>query len=438
MKLERRWSACLVFVAACAASCREPAAPAVQTAPVAPPMDPKTNLRSAAPATSTAPPAPAPSVNGTTFDDDVAFLSKHGAVKVLNAVNGAKIAISGSYQARVMTSALMNGGKSLGFINRAFIEAGKTGSQFDNYGGEDRFWLGPEGGQFGLYFPPQKPFTFDNWQTPHELQEGAWEIASESATSITFRHAIAAINYGEREFKVQVEREISLLDPDQASERLGLQIPKDVHWVGFATTNRITNTGKDPWQEKTGLLSIWILSMFAPVRGTRVIIPFDRKGSAEIVNDRYFGKVPADRLELNDKGYLLFKCDGQYRSKIGLGPTRAKNALGSYSEQAQLLTLVLYTKPEGAKRYVNSMWELQKDPYAGDVVNSYNDGPPAPGKPAMGGFYEIESSSPALSLAPNESATHVQQTYHFSGPRQALDAIAKKVLGVSLSELPPG
>ena len=116
--------------------------------------------------------------------------------------------------------------------------------------------------------------------------------------------------------------------------------------------------------------------------------------------------MPADRLQVQDKGYLLFKCDGQYRSKIGLGPARAKSALGSYSEPAQLLTLVLYTKPKGATRYVNSMWENQNEPYAGDVINSYNDGPPAPGKPSLGGFYEIESSSPALALGPGETAGH--------------------------------
>jgi hypothetical protein len=51
-------------------------------------------------------------------------------------------------------------GQSFGWINRDFIRAGKTGTQFDNYGGEDRFWLGPEGGQLGLYFAPSAPFTF--------------------------------------------------------------------------------------------------------------------------------------------------------------------------------------------------------------------------------------------------------------------------------------
>ena len=82
----------------------------------------------------------------------------------------------------------------------------------------------------------------------------------------------------------------------------------------------------------------------------RVIIPFESAAAGEIVNDRYFGKVPADRLAVREsEGFLSFKCDGQYRSKIGLGPTRAKPALGSYSEESKLLTLVLYTKPAGAK-----------------------------------------------------------------------------------------
>jgi len=337
----------------------------------------------------------------------------------------------------VMTSALGPGARSLGFINRQFIESGKTATQFDNYGGEDRFWLGPEGGQFGLYFPAKKPFAFEEWQTPHELQEGAWLVTAETPTSVTFGHNIALSNYAKRAFQVQVERKVSLLTPEQAQQRLGMAIPDGVRWVGFSTANRLRNEGTDAWSEASGLLSIWILGMFAPVPGTRVIIPFDTKAPGEIVNDRYFGKVPADRLLVDSAhGVLLFKADGQYRSKIGLGPARAKGALGSYSEPMQLLTLVLYDKPAKATRYVNSMWETQKDPYGGDVINSYNDGPPAPGKPSLGGFYEIESSSPALALKPGETASHEHQTYHFSGPKAALDALAKHVLGVALSELP--
>jgi hypothetical protein len=386
-------------------------------------------------------PSPTPSValpSAKTFEEDVAFLSQHGQIKVLSSASGGRIAVSSSYQARVMTSAVGAGKTSLGFINRKFIEAGQTGTAFDNYGGEDRFWLGPEGGQYGLYFPASKPFSFEFWQTPHELQEGAWQTRAESPTSITYAHAFSVANYEQRLFKLEIERKLTLLSAEQAAKQLGIALPSSLSWVGFSSENKLTNAGSDAWQEASGLLSIWILGMFAPIPGTQVIVPFETAASGQIVNDAYFGKVPAERLRVNQqKGFLAFRADGQYRSKIGLGPARAKRALGSYSEPAQLLTLVLYTKPSGATRYVNSMWERQAAPYAGDVINSYNDGPPAPGKPPLGGFYEIESSSPAAALAPGESLSHEHQTYHFSGPRAELEALAQQVLGVSLSDLPP-
>ena len=369
----------------------------------------------------------------TTFASDVAFLSRFGALKVLEAPNGGRIAVSAQYQARVMTSAVEPEGPSLGFVNRKFIEEGKTATQFDNYGGEDRFWLGPEGGQFALYFTPGKPFAFSNWQTPHAMQEGVWEAKETTAAAVTFVRRMEITNYAGTTFSIGVERKVSLVGPDAASDRLGLALPQGVKWVGFATSNTIANLGKSAWTEPKGVPSVWILGMFAPVPGTRVIVPFDKSGGGEIVNDRYFGKVPSDRLVVRpDQGFLLFKCDGQYRSKIGLGPARAKPVLGSYSDEAKLLTVVFYSKPTSATRYVNSMWEQQKDPYGGDVINSYNDGPTEPGKPSLGGFYEIESSSPAAPLGPGEKLTHMHQTFHFSGPRDALDAIAKKTLGVSL------
>jgi hypothetical protein len=389
------------------------------------------------PATSSVSSSPAASPSALSFDEDLAFLSKYGKVQVLSSQSGGRIAISSQYQARVMTSAVAAGGRSLGFINRKFIEAGATGTPFDNYGGEDRFWLGPEGGQYGLYFPAAKPFTFDNWQTPHALQEGAWQVKSESPSAVSYEHAFSVSNYSKREFKVNVLRTVTLLSTEEASQRLGVSLPSSLSWVGYATSNKLRNVGSDAWTEQSGLLSVWILGMFAPVAGTQVIIPFEKSASGEIVNDRYFGKVAPERLQIREQqGYLLFRADGKSRGKIGLGPARAKSALGSYSEPAELLTLVLYDKPKGATRYVNSMWEQQPKPYAGDVVNSYNDGPPAPGKPPLGGFYEIESSSPAAALAPGASITHVHQTYHFTGPKADLDALSRHVLGVSLSELP--
>ncbi len=381
--------------------------------------------------------AAAPVAKGPLFAEDLKFLEDHGPVIQLETAEHGILALSAKYQGRVMTSAVARDAASLGYINRQFIIDGKTGTPFDNYGGEDRFWLGPEGGQYGLYFAKGKSFELANWQAPASLQEGPWEVGEKSTTSVVFTRAIKLSNHAGTEFELEVKRTVRVLTNQEVLSRLsGVTTLGAVKWVGFETVNQITNKGKKAWTKNEGLLSIWILSQYNPASDTNVVIPFAKEAPGEIVNDRYFGVVPSDRLHVfADQGFLTFHCDGALRSKIGLGPARAKPWLGSYSESASLLTLVHYDKPEGAKDYVNSMWEKQKEPYGGDAINSYNDGPLGPGKAALGGFYEVETSSPAAALAPGKSITHVHRTLHFVGKRADLDPLAKAALGVSLDRV---
>lgn len=386
---------------------------------------------------------PAAAVSRSTFADDLAFLKAHAPVRVLTAPSGAQVAVSATYQGRVMTTAVDAGGASLGWINRPFITAGNTGTAFDNYGGEDRFWLGPEGGQYGLYFPPGKPFDFAQWRTPADFQEGAWQEKAPSSEEAIFTRTMEVTNYSGARFALDVERQVRLLTDADVAKRLGIDLQaaktSGAKWVAFETVNRITNRGSAAWTREHGLLSIWILAMYSPSPDAHVLVPFDRSGTGPIVNDAYFGKVPSDRLAVREaEGHLVFKCDGLFRSKIGLRPSRARDVLGSYSASARLLTLVHYDKPAGANDYVNSMWEVQKEPYAGDVVNSYNDGSPGPGLPPLGGFYELETSSPAAALGPGQSLVHTHRTFHFVGERPALDPIATRVLGVSASRIAEG
>src|SRR5690606_17448812 len=90
-----------------------------------------------------------------------------------------------------------------------------------------------------------------------------------------------------------------------------------------------------------------------------------------------------------------------------------------------------YTKPAGNTDYVNSLWEIQNNPYNGDAVNAYNDGPPEPGAEPMGPFYELETSSPAAALSPGETIRHVHTTFHFHGRASELDPIMKDLFGVT-------
>jgi hypothetical protein len=246
-------------------------------------------------------------------------------------------------------------------------------------------------------------------------------------------------NHFGTELHIHVDRRVRLLSATEVAGHLGRALPEGASAVGYESENTITNTGNAAWSKKTGLPSVWILGMFQPSPTTTVVLPFKagpEKALGKIVNDAYFGKIPAARLKVGGNA-LLFSGDGRERGKIGIPAPRALPVAGSYDAANSVLTLVQYTLPNRGS-YVNSMWEEQKDPFGGDVVNSYNDGPPAPGKKPLGPFYELETSSPGAELSPGKSLTHVHRTLHVEGPPAALDPIAKQQLGVGLAEINGG
>ncbi len=373
------------------------------------------------------------------FGDDLSFLHQyHDNLIVLKSSDEAtQVAVAPNYQGRVMTSTAGGlSGKSFGWMNRELIASGKFQEHFNAFGGEDRFWLGPEGGQFSIFFAEGTDFTFENWYTPAPIDTDPFEVADSASNKVSFTKDINIKNYSGTAFNLKVNRTIALLDSQQVAESLGIQLPDSVHQVAFSSENIISNTGKETWTKEKGLLSIWILGMFQPSANTTVVIPFKlgiSNTSVPILNDTYFGKVPEDRLIVADS-IIYFKGDGTYRSKIGVPPQRAKPVMGSYDANNKILTIVHCTLPQNNYDYVNSMWEIQDQPYGGDAINAYNDGPLEEGG-QLGPFYELESSSPAAALAPEESMAHVQTTFHFTGSEAGLNAIAEKVLGVGIEKI---
>ncbi len=370
------------------------------------------------------------------FGHDVNFLNKYQKTVVLKRAD-AMVAIIPSYQGRVMTSSSAGmDGMSYGWINYKLIEAGQKVAHFNNYGGEERLWIGPEGGQFSIYFAPGVPFTFENWQVPAPIDSDAFDLISANDTLAVFQKNIELLNYSNVKFPLRVDRSVNLLAAGQVSQRTGLTIPSAVKAVAYETTNEITNTGSTAWSQESGLLSIWMLGQLISSPTNIVMVPFiegpeDQLGP--IVNDNYFGKVSSDRLKIL-KNLILFKADGLERGKIGLTPKRAKNLLGSYDYDKNVLTLLFYNKPDEYEGYVNSMWQIQEKPFAGDVINSYNDGPLEDGS-QLGPFYELEASSPAKSLKPGESLSHVNLTLHLSGSPAEMDILLKSLFGVTIEEV---
>lgn len=370
-----------------------------------------------------------------TFGYDLAFLKKYKEAVVLSAPDNAdaQAIVIPAYQGRVMTStANGDSGNSYGWINYQLIESGRYQPHMNGFGGEERFWLSPEGGQFSVYFKKGQSFDFENWQTPALIDTVAYKVMESDASSVKFQVNAMIENYSGKMFVIGISRKIQMLAKEEIANLLDLPALSGVKAVAYRSTNSVTNKD-ETWKPETGMLGIWLLGMFRPSDQTTIIAPFSQALSEKpLITDDYFGKIPADRLVIRDST-LFLKADGKHRSKIGIAPKSAKNVAGSYDAEKGILTIIQYDLDQQGQ-YMKSTWELHQDPYNGDALNAYNDGKLADGT-QMGPFYELESNSSVKALKEGEAITHRQSTFHFEGDRAALNAIARKVLGVNIDQI---
>lgn len=367
-----------------------------------------------------------------TYGEDLDFLKAHGVgfLELTDSRGAARICIVPGWQGRAMTSTAAGcAGTSFGWLNRPLIASGAVRPQFNPVGGEERFWLGPEGGPFSLYFAPGAPQEYACWQVPAALDTEPYEVAEQSERHVRFTHEAAFGNASGTRFEIGIDRRITLLQPEDC----GTELPAGVHAVGYRSENRIANLGPEAWTPQSGAPSVWMLGMFPPSPSTTVFLPYDTMAEGKIVNSDYFGTVPADRLSVGG-GLVCLRIDGAFRSKIGLPCGRDRGICGSYDSASRTLTLIKYTRSQPGTRYVESRWGEQADPFGGDVVNAYNDGPTETGE-VMGPFYEIETSSPAAFLRPGGELCHTQEVFHIQGPEQALSAVVRSLLDADLGKI---
>lgn len=374
--------------------------------------------------------------NTVTFQDDsfghdVTFLKKWDPMVIILGSKDAKVAVSSKYQAKVFTStASGENGKSLGWINYGAFE--KEDPHMNAYGGENRFWLGPEGNTFSLFFKPKDELVFENWKTPAPMDSKPWKMVKKTETAVAMEMEMELKNYADHDFKIRAQRKVALLSREEMEELLGSEIGSGLQSVGYKTENKITNIGNRAWTEETGAPCIWILDMFPPSDNTVIFIPYNNGVGGEVATTDYFGEIPKDRITYGD-GMLFFRADGRSRGKLGIPPIRATHLAGSYDAVNQVLTITVFDVDPDAV-YLNQEWNLESDPFKGDAINAYNDGPLEDGS-QMGPFYELESVSPAAFLDPKESLSHDHTVLHFVGGTTQLDQIVRNVFGITIKEI---
>ncbi len=378
------------------------------------------------------------STNELSFGETVDIVSAASPLVLLSDGGNAQVAVSPTLQARILTSTASGpAGRGFGWVNFDLITSKKRLEHFNPYGGEDRIWLGPEGGQYSVFFAPGTPYELDHWYVPAPLDVEPFEVVEQTAASIRMRNNFRQQNHSGNYFDVDLDRTVRMVAPEKASPAVTADMLNGLAAVAFESRNVLTNRGSLPWTREGGLLSIWNIGQFDASPKTTVVVPFHPGPESERgvpINTDYFAVIPPDRLRLFPSAGC-FKGDSHYRSKIGVNPKRATGVLGSYDAQHQVLTIVQHSLGDPGAEYVNSEWKQQEHPYAGDVANAYNDGPAAPGSGQLGAFYELESSSPAAALKPGESISHTHRTFHLQGDKTRLDAAARAALGLSIAEI---
>jgi hypothetical protein len=378
--------------------------------------------------TESQPPVTTPSGS---FGFDLIFLKARDSGLVVLQHGESKIIISPKYQAKVFTStADGDAGTSFGWVHYKAFD-GPEDPHMNAYGGENRLWLGPEGGKFSLFFRKDSSMIVQNWKTPAPIDTEPWDLTYRSDSSVLLEKNMQIENYVGTKLQLKIFRRITLLDKNKINDALQITADPLVKSVGYETENTISNTGEFAWDENTGTPCLWILDMFNPSDNTTIVIPYQGDTTKPATTD-YFGEIPNDRITYKN-GVLFFKADGRLRGKLGIHPARAMNMAGSYDPGKNILTITRFDVDNGA-HYLNQEWNTTKLPFSGDAINAYNDGPLSTGL-QMGPFYELESVSPAALLQPGTALTHHHSVFHFTGDEQSLDTIAQKTLGVSLNQI---
>ncbi len=376
-------------------------------------------------------------IDAKSFKEDLEIVSsKDPDVKVLETNAGRSLVlVSPGFQGKVFTSSTEGlAGRSIGWVSRDAILADSPDPQINAFGGENRFWIGPEGSRNSIFVSQGKEFVFENWKTPPPIDSEHWKLENSDNENVWMSHEMKILNRVGTVFDIKAERIVSLLSPEKTTQMLNIEIDSKIEMVAYSTKNIISNLGNDPWTEESGTVCIWILDMFSPSEKTVILLPHKplEPGIEKVITTDYFGPVNPDRLKQENE-LIFFKADGNSRGKIGVNGSYALPWAASYDPTNSLFTLITFDIDERAN-YLNQEWNDAGFPYNGDAVNAYNDGPLINGG-QLGPFYELESSSPGAFLQPGESACHSHNVFHFTGEHKYLDKLVSFLTGQTIKKL---
>ncbi len=323
-------------------------------------------------------------------------------------------------------------------IRDGFSHEGK--GTWNNFGGAERVWFGPDGGPFGTFFPPGKAQTYQHMRFQPALNRAEYRTVERGSSGkrAVLGANIELTNYNGHRFLLEVRREVKVLE----SCPFVVDPEDQIDCVGFQSTTTVKNVQAEPITRRTGPVTIWTVGQFDCRDHSVVMIPI-RKGPASKLGEPVCmeytkhvtpgGVVPGRFMSVGEE-CVLIGANGRAQIKLDVWRRRCLGRLGAIDLERNRMTIVDFDfQPH--MDYAATYWlPYDGDPYDGAPISVMVVAGDAQNTGALP-FHELESVSPALFLGPNESFGHVNRTVHLRGDREALGKVCRRHFHADLETL---
>jgi hypothetical protein len=321
------------------------------------------------------------------------------------------------YGARVI-GLYAGGGEDNFFWTNPVLERTETAralfarEDWHNTGG-DRTWIAPE---LDTFFTDAK---LDKYWQPRGLDMCEYELVRTGGARQLSREMTLHLARSGCEVNLRMTKWFGPAANPLRYEHDLAQILDAVQYAGY--TQRIAMQSLDKEFQTAALLGVWNLIQLP--EGGELIAPIYSRTTPQPC----FGNVPADRVTVEDHVVRL-NTDLRGSHKLALKATATCGRVGYVYGRGAARSLVIRNfsvNPSG--QYVDvQRSDLNDFGYAVQLCRV--------DEAAYGSFCELEYHAPAWGALPDPARSEdISQVWAFRGPREAIDAVALKLLGAKSS-----
>ena len=335
------------------------------------------------------------------------------ACEALTTADGSRLLLL-PYGARVLGLYAADSPENFFWTNPAFERAETARALFAGDGwhntGGDRTWIAPE---LDVFFTDAAHKHY--WQ-PRQLDMSAYEFDRTGGGCRFTREMALALARSGRQVRVRLTKWFGPAAHPLRRERDMADAATAVQFAGY--TQRVALQSLDEPFQSDALLGIWNLIQLP--EGGEMVAPTYWRAAPQTC----FGNVPADHLAVEEH-VVRFNTDLRGSHKVAIKAAVSCGRIGYFFGRGAERSLVIrnfFLNPSG--EYVDVQPHDTEDfGYAVQLCRI--------DEAAFGSFCELEYHAPALGALPDPARSEdVSQVWAFRGPRDAIDAIAQKLLGL--------